>query len=499
MVSAAQPLTQPQAAAPSTDARLLPSPLRFCSVSLRQVQRNGMRLDASAYDIDAIKALNLVHRNPYGWVCLWGCGGLVKDAYYPGRYKRIYTSEDSGEAFYLPSQLEEVYPHPTKYISHKTANLLSNDRIESNNLLLSRSGTIGKCAVSSKTTIGKLFSDDVIRVSFTGKYDLGYTYAFFKTETGLKILQSNNYGAVIDHIEPEHLSNIPIPNAPDNVKRQIHEAVVASYDLRDQSNVLIDQARQSLYDALRLPAKPRLTPQYYADAGFRCFFVPSSRLNRRLDASYHLPEAAEVVRLISRHAREVTTLGDPRISKEIRVGSRFKRVYVQKQDGVAYLNGKAIMQLDPNGCEKKYLSLSMHGEQIRKQLTLQANTILITCSGTLGKVVIVPKHWQGWATTHDIIRLIPCSDSIVGYIYCYLNCPLGQLLIKRGTYGAVVDHLEPMHIAEVPIPILQDEAAQLRINALVLKANELRYRSYLKEQEAITQIEEVLHSNTKKQ
>lgn len=238
-------------------------------------------------------------------------------------------------------------------------------------LLVSVSGTIGKVSLVGDKLDGQVFSHDLLRILFKGKYDLGYTYAFFKTSAGLKILQSNNYGAVIDHIEPKHLCKIPIPNAPEEVKRQIHEAVVASYNLHDQSNALIDQAQQLLYDALQLPTKIRLSPQYYApDAGFRCFSVPLSHLNRRLDASYHLPEAAEIVRLISRCAKEVTTLGNPRISKEIRVGNRFKRVYVQKADGVTYLNGKAIMQLDPNGCEKKYLSLSMHGEQIRKQLTL---------------------------------------------------------------------------------------------------------------------------------
>lgn len=494
MVSAAHTLPQPQAA-PAIDARLLPSPLRYCSVSLRQVRRNGHRLDASAYDIASIKAQSQVKRCPYGWVYLWGKDGLVRDAFVGGRFKRIYTENKDDIPFFLPSDIENVYPTPSKYISAKTHAPLDELRVNKQMLLVSVSGTIGKASLVGDKLNGQVFSHDLLRILFKGEYDLGYTYAFFKTETGLRILQSNNYGAVIDHIEPEHLRNIPIPDAPEEVRRMIHEAVVSSYSLRDQSNGLLDQARQLLCDALRLPAKPRLAPRYYAPgAGFRCFSVPSSRLNRRLDASYHLPEAAEAVRLISAHAKEVTTLGDPRISKEIRVGNRFKRVYVQKQDGVAYLNGKAIMQLDPNGCEKKYLSLSMHGEQIRKQLTLQANTILITCSGTLGRVVIVPKHWQGWAATHDLIRLIAASDSIAGYIYCYLSSPLGQLLVKRGTYGAVVDHLEPMHIAEVPIPFLQDEAAQRRVNALVLEANELRYQAYLKEQEAVARMEGVLRA-----
>ena len=108
MVSTSRPIIEHQKTEHQVDTLLLPSPLRYCTVSLSQIQKNGVRLDASAYDLEAIKALNIVHQSPYGWVYLWGKSGLVKDAYYPGRYKRIYTSDVNDEPFYLPSQLEEI-------------------------------------------------------------------------------------------------------------------------------------------------------------------------------------------------------------------------------------------------------------------------------------------------------------------------------------------------------------------------------------------------------
>ena len=491
MVSTAKPLIKQQESEQQIDTLLLPSPLRHCTISLSQIQKNGVRLDASAYDIEAIKALNKVYHNPYGWVFLWGKEGLVKDAYYPGRYKRIYTSDINGEAFYLPSQLEEIYPQPTKYLSQKTTQLLEKDRIECDNLLLSRSGTIGKCSVSSKTTIGKLFSDDVIRVSFKEKINLGYTYAFFKTEEGLKILQSNNYGAVIDHIEPEHLCNIPIPNAPDNIKQEIHEAVVMSYDLRDQSNALVDEAQQLLYAALQIPQRLNLTPKYYApEVGFRNYTVPLSKLNNRLDASYHLPEVNEVINLISKHAKEITTLADARLSQRIILAGVFKRTYVSKGQGIPFLGGRDITQLNPS--VDKYLSYSVHKERFHKELEVFENYILISDRGTIGKTQIVPKHWSNCAVSQNIIKVIPASNKIAGYLYLYLQTEYAQLLIKRGTYGSVVDMIDDDNVANIPVPLLQDKATQQRINDLVLQANELRYQAYLKEQEAIKKMESIL-------
>lgn len=378
----------------SDNTILAPSPLRWCSISTEEVRNNAYRLDASAYDLEAMEALSRVYHSPYGWVYLWGENGLVEEAYYPGRYKRIYTSEDKGEPFYLPSQLEEIYPKPSKWISAKTAILLEKDRIKESNLLISRSGTIGKCAISSRSSIGKIFSDDVIRITFRSTYDLGYVYAYLNTEEGLKLLQSNNYGAVIDHIEPEHLKNLPIPNAPEEIKRSIHDAVIASYDLRDQSNDLIDEAQRLLYKALGLPEKMDLKPKYYApQAGFRCFTMSSNELNNRFDVSYHLPEIKEILSLISKQAAEVTTLGDPRISKEIILAGVFKRTYVNKDLGTPFLGGRDITQLAPK--VDKYLSYSVHKVRIHKELEVFENYILISDRGTIGKVQIVPKHWNG--------------------------------------------------------------------------------------------------------
>ena len=475
------------------ETALAPCALRWSSVPISRVVENHYRLDASAYDMEAMRASSAVRDNPYGWVYLWGKDGLVKDAYYPGRYKRLYAN-GSGIPFFLPSQIEEVYPKPTKWLTVKTAKLLEKDKIVPNSLLMSRSGTVGKCTISSKTTIGKLFSDDVVRITFRGEYDSGYTYAFFKTEVGRKLVQSNNYGAVIDHIEPEHLRGIPIPNAPEEVKMRVHEAVVESYELRDRSNDLIDKAQAMLYGALGLPDEMSVQPKYYApDAGVRCVSVRLSQLNNRLDASYHLPEVNEVLSQIARNAKEVTTLGDRRVSKAIILPERFKRVYVGEGKGVPFFGGKQILQLDPSG--DKYLSLASYEQGMREGLALERNMCLVTRSGTIGKVAMVPTHWAGWIASEHVLRIIPAEASVAGFLYAWVSSPYCYPLIVRNSYGAVVDEIDDAQLAGVAIPLLRDEAVQQCINDLVLEANALRYQAYLKEHEAIGRVEELLNKN----
>ena len=148
-----------------------------------------------------------------------------------------------------------------------------------------------------------------------------------------------------------------------------------------------------------------------------------------------------------------------------------------------FIGGKQLWELDP--CNKKYLSLSQHGERIEKQLELHENMTLITCSGTIGKVALVGKHWENWAANQHIIRVVPADDSIAGYLNIFLASDYGYRLITRHIYGAVIDEIDDTHVSRIPIPLLKNHDVQLQINALALKANEKRYEAYKLEQKAL--------------
>ena len=469
----------------------LPSPLRYGSVSIAQMVNNSHRYDASAYNIEAMNALRKVKRNKYGFVHLLGVHGLVKEAFVGSRFKRIYTDNPKDIPFYLPSDIENVYPKASKYISAKTDTDINALKVESNMLLMSVSGTIGKTAIVRRRLDNCVFSHDLLRVVFKNDFDLGYVYAFLNTETGLLILQSNNYGAVIDHIEPEHLANVPIPNAPKELKEAIHNLIVESYDLRDKSNDLIDEAQELLYKELQLPDISTIKGMNYAEnKGFQNYVVKASQLNGRLDGSYHIPEVKEIIKAISLNATEVTTLGDPRISSDIILPGRFKRIYVDKEHGVPFFGGRNLFHL--NSSSIKYLSKQQVIGDFKRSTEIKTNTLLIPARGGIGKCIIAPKHMQGGIISDNIIKVVPKNDNIAGYLYCYLQTDYGELLIKREVSGSVVDVIEPENISNILIPLLKDKEIQQKINDLVLKANKLRYQAYLKEQEAIDKMNEII-------
>lgn len=481
-----------QAIEKEIDYTYLPDQLNYTSVSLTEIFNNKLRLEANAYNLQAKNAKEKIQNNKFGTVKLWSNDGLVETAFHKPRFKRIYV-EHKEIPFFQPSSITEVYPKPSKYISAKTDTNIEELKVKKGMLLMTVSGTIGKVAIAGKKLDNQVFSHDLLRLIGKGKFDTGYIYCYFLTETGQQILQSNNYGAVIKHIEPEHLQNIIIPNAPEELKKEIHELVFDSYHLRDQSNDLLDQAEQILYEELLLkPIEELETDNFDNSKELRNYTTKLSDSRLRLDASYHIPKSKAIISHLQKHSAEVVQIKDKRVSERILHPNRFKRVYSTKENGVPFFGGKNLMNLNP--LSGKYLALSQHEDVINNDLRVKENSLIVTRSGTIGKIVLTPKHWHDWIGSDDLLRVYPANNDIAGYIYCWLNSDYGNLLLKRNIYGAVVDHIEVLHIEETEIPLLNNYAKQKEINDLVLQANELRYQAYLKQQEAIKKMENIINS-----
>ena len=222
------------------------------------------------------------------------------------------------------------------------------------------------------------------------------------------------------------------------------------------------------------------------------FTIRLSNLDGRLDCSYHLPIVRTIISHLREHAAEVSTVGDRRISEKIILPGRFKRIYVEEGFGKVFIGGKQLGELNPSS--KKYLSVSRHKKQIEKQLTIKEGMTLVTCSGTIGRVALVGRHWDGWTASQHILRVVPSSPAICGYLYVWLSSEWAKPLIVRNSYGAVIDEISDIQLASVPVPILRDAAVQSEINALALNASALRSEAYDLEQSALRMMEdEVCH------
>ena len=463
------------------EAEIDESPVKWCSVTLSDIVARGKRLEASVYDVEAKQAREIVTHGKYPAISLGGDDGLTS-SYTGARFKRIWV-EQPDYPIYQPSSIVDVKPTPDGYISESTDTNIDALRVKKGQILMTCSGTIGKVAYVSDTLDGLIFSHDLLRIDSKDD-NAGYIYAYLKSKIGQQILLTNSYGAVITHIEPEHLADVPIPDAPVEIKQEIHKMVIDSYVLRDESNKLLDEAMDLLVQELKLPPVEEIrVDDFVQDAPVETFLVKLSQLNNRVDASYHVPVVKAIVDYLEKNAAEVTTIGDCRISRDVILPGRFKRVYVSEGYGRVFFGGKQILELDPTN--SKYLSVTQHSKRMEEELQLKENMTLITRSGTIGKVALVPKHWANWIASEDVLRVLPADRNIAGYLYVWLMSDFGQKLLDRYSYGSVISHVDNMHIKQIAIPILKNQQMQQEINDRALNANQKRYEAYLLEQKAL--------------
>ncbi len=172
---------------------------------------------------------------------------------------------------------------------------------------------------------------------------------------------------------------------------------------------------------------------------------------------------------------EIHRLGD---LGKVYNGPRFKRPYADLgiTEGSTirkYFTGTALTQLN---CDNvKYLDSSKATEQQKKQLdvlTIYKGYILVSDSGTLGRVTYALNQHDGHVATNNLIRIVVDDVPLRGYLYEFLQSELGQSLMLKNAYGTNQEHLEPDVIADIPIPIPKDRKILETIGNRVIKSIE---------------------------
>ena len=210
--------------------------------------------------------------------------------------------------------------------------------------------------------------------------------------------------------------------------------------------------------------------------------IRSDRLQEslRLDGGYYNAETAQAHRLMAASGLTLKRLKE--VTESIFIPPRFKRVYVDEAHGVPFLQGTHLVHFRPT--DLKYLSTSAHKKLER--WIIKSGWVLVTCSGTIGRVAIALQQWDGWAASQHILRVVPKDDGPcpAGYIYAWLSSPLGQAQFN-GIYGAVVDELTADHVENILIPVPETEEQREIVNSI----NELALEAVATKERALAQDE----------
>ena len=79
-------------------------------------------------------------------------------------------------------------------------------------ILISRSGTIGKVTYATKDLAENyIVSDDLVRVRVKDPNLRAYLVAYFTSATALSLMLLDEYGSVQQHLQPRHIQEMLIP------------------------------------------------------------------------------------------------------------------------------------------------------------------------------------------------------------------------------------------------------------------------------------------------
>ena len=199
-----------------------------------------------------------------------------------------------------------------------------------------------------------------------------------------------------------------------------------------------------------------------------CFAVSRNDLDAhyRINPQRYMPSLNKTLREVAQIDEQVgwsvSALGQ--ISSDVKIfqGPRWKSENIISETGDGdtiepYYTPSAILQEKHDS--KKYLDLSRASRKqlmIIEKLRVHRGDILITRSGSIGRVLMVTQQLDNAIASDDLIRVIISDESLRHYVYCYLLSKQAQDQLLRNEYGSIQQHLESIHVSNVLVPIPED-------------------------------------------
>lgn len=298
-----------------------------------------------------------------------------------------------------------------------------------------------------------------------------YLLHILHSSIGLKQMEQRMTGGNYPAITSDELLKIwiPIPSIDiqDKIIKIMNTAIKEKRKKEYKAQELLNSIDNYLMQELGiiLPKIEEKSPLIYG--------VSSEFLKReRWDVEYWKPKYRKIINAIQNGKYKVKKLG--RFIREINYGASVKNIY--SEDGIPLLR---ILNLRSN--EVDLSDLVRLPYKMKKEIGnsyVQEGDFLISRSGTIGIVAIVPKEADGFAFGSYMIRF-KIEDGSVNkfYLSVVLNSVIGRIQTQRNKIGAIQTNITIPSIKNLIIPIppepIQDKIAN-EVKTRIERAKELQ-------------------------
>lgn len=446
-------------------------------VRLDNIKPIQFRFDASYHLSEGEEVKRLINASPYR---LLKVSDASKDIFIGNRAKRVYVKKRShGTPFLSSSDILQADLENVKIASNKYTPNIEQMKLQKGWTLISRSGTIGNCAFANAKHAQKLASEHVIRLVPNNILREGVVYAYLASKYGHSLLTQGTFGAVIQHIEPDFVGSLPIPDFPKAFQKEIDDLIQESARLREKATEVLDKAKDILSKYINVS---------FDKEHFKTSVVSSkdiwNSLQHRLDPPAIMNDGVYSMQDITSKMNHTTIVN---IDGKVYRPGIFKRNYVS--NGIPYIKGSEIFLTNPfRRCEQLSRTLTPFIDE----MSMKEGQILITCAGSVGDIKLITKEYEDKKSigSQDIIRL-ESNDELYTkeYLFVYLQQPFVYDYIQSMKYGSVIERIEPFHVESIPVIEPTKELSE-EITSIIRNYMDCTYRAFNCDEKAIAMVEQ---------
>lgn len=452
------------------------------------LEEGGRRLDCNPYMSGALEARDTLRQLKVRKDALHTLtSGYAGGIYNGPMFKRNYVdSPEYGVPFITSGSmlLADLSDLSLLRRTDAESSRLSYLRLHPGTTLISCSGTIGRMAYVRPDMDGVWSSQDVLKVApDPTRIPPGYLYAFLSSRYGVPLVASGTYGAIIQHIEPEHIADLPVPRFAQAFEDEIHSKVDEAAVLLSQYQQQVKEATRELFDAVGLKD---ITPAEWHAMGPDTGFTVQAPDVTSLRALNFNPRFMELRRRIERSRYK--PLGAICMPGSLTRGNRFKRIDAEAKFALKMIGQKELFWLKPEG--RLVAKSALPDDAI-----LEDGSIVVAARGTLGENELYCRSefvwgpWSEFAFSEDILRIV-ADESIMprGCLFAFMRSEMAFRMLRSISTGSKLqDHHYKMR-GELPVPY-PETTIQLAIHNKVVTAYEARHRAVALMDEATRMVE----------
>ena len=411
-------------------------------------------------------------------------GGLA-GVFYAPRFRRNYVSDPQhGVPFLSSMDILNADLTFSALLSRKEAARRPELLVREGWTLITRSGTVGRMAFSRSEMDGRTGSEHFIRVvPEPATIRSGYLYAYLSSRFGIPLVTGSTYGAIVQHIEPEHIADLPVPLAPAAIQDEAHRLVSEAAEMRTLASAELREVIRQIEEAAGLPPLDARHGSARPDTSL----VKASALGGRMDGLFHSNyHQSALAPLLELPESQRTTVGE--LASRVFWPSMFKRIRVEDpRHGVPFFGTSALMRADPDA--SYILSPRTKGFE---NLIVSETIVLIPSDGQLNGIIghpVLPIGGVvGGTVNNHAIRLFCPNEYIAGYLFASLSSEYARRQFKARACGSSIPSLDEVAVRGVVLPRLPDEEME-KLGQRAFAVRTARHEAVHKEREARSLVE----------